>query len=378
MRTPPQILIVDDNPTNVDIFRTRLASHGYEIITASDGEQAVTIARESRPDLILLDVMMPKMDGVEVCRQLKGDLSLPFMPIILITTKSESQDVVAGLEAGAEEYLTKPVDQQALVARVKSMLKIKDLHDTTQAQATQISEWNRKLEDLNRTLEDRVNQQVQQIERLNRLRRFLSPAVAEMVVSERKLFDPDDAHREEIAIVCCDLRGFTAFSETAQPEETLRILRQYQRTIGGLVTKYDGTIDHFAGDGILVFLNDPVKCEQPARRAVELAVSMRESVRELTDDWKRHGHDLGFGVGVAFGYASIGLVGFEGRYDYAATGPYVCLAARLCDKATDGQVLVSQRVHTELDESVKAECIGNIEFKGFRKPLPTYNVLAVQ
>ncbi len=378
MRTPPQILIVDDNSTNVDIFQTRLAIHGYDILTASDGEQAVSIARERQPDLILLDVMMPKMDGVEVCRQLKGDSSLPFMPIILVTAKSDSKDVVAGLEAGAEEYLTKPVDQQALVARVKSMLKIKDLHDKTQEQATQISEWNRKLEELNRSLEDRVNQQVQQIERLNRLRRFLSPAVAEMVVSERKLFDPEDAHREEIAIICCDLRGFTAFAESAQPEETLEVLRQYQKTIGGLVTKYDGTIDHFAGDGIVVFLNDPVKCEQPARRAVQLAVSMRERVGELIVDWKSHGHDLGFGVGVAFGFASIGLVGFEGRYDYAATGPYVCLAARLCDKAEHGQVLVSQRVHTELDETVKAECIGKIEFKGFRKPLPTYNVLALQ
>jgi DNA-binding response OmpR family regulator len=377
VRTPAQILIVDDNLTNVDILQARLAAHGYDILTASDGEQAVSIARERQPDLMLLDVMMPKMDGIAVCRHLKGDPSLPFMPIILITAKSDSKDVVAGLEAGAEEYLTKPVDQQALVARVKSMLKIKDLHDTTQEQAAQLSEWNRKLEELNRTLEDRVDRQIQQIERLNRLRRFLSPSVAEMVISEHKLFDPEEAHREEIAIVCCDLRGFTAFAETAQPEETLKVLRQYQKVIGRLVTEYDGTIDHFAGDGIVVFLNDPVKCEQPARRAVELAVSMREGVGELIVGWKSRGHDLGFGVGLSFGYASIGMVGFEGRYEYAATGPNVCLAARLCDKAEDGQVLVSQQVHAELEENVQAECIGRVEYKGFHKRMPTYNVLAL-
>jgi DNA-binding response OmpR family regulator len=376
VRTPPQILIVDDNLTNVDILQARLAAHGYDILTANDGEQAVSIAREKYPDLILLDVMMPKMDGVEVCRNLKSDPSLPFMPIILVTAKSDSKDVVAGLEAGAEEYLTKPVDQQALVARVKSMLRIKGLHDTTQEQAAQLSEWSGKLEELNRTLEDRVNQQVHHIERLNRLRRFLSPAVAEMIVSSGE--DRLESHRREIAAVCCDLRRFTAFSEATEPEETITVLREYHQTIGTLVTDYDGTIDHFAGDGIMVFLNDPIPCEEPARRAVDLAVSMRHRVGDLVVDWKNRGHDLGFGVGVSVGYATIGLVGFEGRYDYAATGQALNLAARLCDKADDDQVLVSQRVVAEVKGDFETEFLGDVNYKGFQRPIPTYNVLALQ
>ena len=374
LRTPPQILIVDDNPTNVDILQSRLAVHGYDILTANDGEQALDVAREMQPDLILLDVMMPKMDGVEVCRRLKDDASLPFIPIILITAKSESEDVVAGLEAGAEEYLTKPVDQQALVARVKSMLRTKSLHDTTQEQAAQLSEWSRKLEEMNRTLEERVHQQVEHIERLNRLRRFLSPAVAEMIVSSGE--DRLDSHRREIAAVCCDLRRFTAFSETAEPEETISVLRQYHKTIGAIVTEYDGTIDHFAGDGIMVFLNDPIPCENPARRAVDLAVCIRRQAVDLIDNWKSRGHNLGLGIGVSMSFATIGLVGYEGRYDYAATGPALNLAARLCDKADDGQILVSQRILAELEDDVQTEFIGNLDLKGIHKPVATYNVLS--
>jgi DNA-binding response OmpR family regulator len=374
VRKPPQILIVDDNPTNLDILQARLAVHGYVILTARDGEQAVNVAKERQPDLILLDVMMPKMDGIEVCQHLKGDPTLPFVPIIMITAKADSKDVVAGLEAGADEYLTKPVDQQALVARVKSMLKIKGLHDMSQEQAAQLSEWSRKLEELNRTLEDRVDQQVHQIERLNRLRRFLSPAVAEKIISAGE--DRLESHRREIAAVCCDLRRFTAFCESTEPEEAIRVLREYHHTIGTIVTEYDGTVDHFAGDGIMVFLNDPIPCEQPARRAVELAVSMRQRVGDLVIGWKNRGHDLGFGVGVSVGFATIGLVGFEGRYDYAATGQVLNLASRLCDKADNGQVLVSGPIFAKVKKEVETDFIGDMSFKGFQRPVSTYNVLA--
>lgn len=376
MKTPPQILIVDDNSTNVDILQTRLASHGYEILTARDGEQAARIARERHPDLILLDVMMPKVNGIEVCRQLKGDASLPFMPIILITAKSGTEDVLAGLEAGAEEYLTKPVDQQALLARVKSMLKIKGLQDKTQEQAEQLSEWGAQLEDLNRTLEDRVNQQVNQIERLNRLRRFLSPAVTEKIISAGE--DRLESHRREIAAVCCDLRRFTAFSEHTEPEETITVLRQYHEAVGAAVTEFDGTIQHFSGDGIMIYLNDPIPCERPAERAVDLAASIRLRVGDFLTEWRQRGHDLGLGVGISVGFATIGLIGFEGRYDYAAIGQVLNLASRLCDKANDDQILVSQRVLAELQNGVRTEYIGDIDFKGFHSPVPTYNVPATQ
>ena len=226
MRTPPLILIVDDNPTNLDILQTRLAVHNYEILTATDGEEALAIAREKQPDLILLDIMMPKMDGIEVCRQLRADPSVPFMPIIMVTAKADSKDVVAGLEAGGDEYLTKPVDHAALVARVKSMLRIKNLHDTVRDQAARLEEQSAQLAEWNRTLEQKVAEQLAELERVGRLKRFLSPQLAEIIISKG---DEEflESHRREITVVFCDLRGFTAFSETGEPEEVMEVLREY-------------------------------------------------------------------------------------------------------------------------------------------------------
>src|SRR5438309_4705786 len=235
MRTPPRILIADDNPMNLDILQTRLAAHGYEILTAADGEEALALAREKQPDLILLDVMMPKMDGVEVCRRLKSDASLPFMPVITVTAKADSKDVVAGLEAGGDEYLAKPVDQAALVARVKSMLRIKSLHDTVQSLAEERAEWNR-------TLEQRVAEQVGQIERLARLKRFFSPQLAELIVAGGA-DDPLKTHRREVTVVFLDLRGFTSFAETAEPEEVMGVLREYHAEMGRLILEHEGTLE---------------------------------------------------------------------------------------------------------------------------------------
>src|SRR6266705_4250649 len=233
MRTPPHILVVDDNPVNVDILRTRLAVHGYEILTAADGDEALVVARAKQPDLILLDVMMPKMDGIQVCRELRADSSLPFMPIILVTAKTDPKDVVAGLEAGGDEYLTKPVDQAALVARVKSMLRIKNLHDTAEGLAAQLAEWNK-------ILEQRVQEQVEQLERLGRLRRFFSPQLAELIVGGGAE-DPLKTHRRDITVVFVDLRGFTAFAESAEPEEVMAVLREYHAEMGSQILVHEGT-----------------------------------------------------------------------------------------------------------------------------------------
>src|SRR5215469_2610061 len=244
MHDPPRILIVDDNEANRDILDARLKVHGYDLLQAVDGEDALVAARQHLPDLILLDVMMPKLDGFEVCRRLKGDASLPFMPIILVTAKTASTDVVAGLDAGADEYLTKPIDQAALVARVRSVLRIKALHDQVQAQAADLATWNR-------TLEQRVTDQVAEIERVGRLKRFLAPQIAELIVSsgnERLL----ESHRREITVAYCDLRGFTAFSERTEPEEVMTVLREYHKALGALIEKFAGTLEHFAGDSILV------------------------------------------------------------------------------------------------------------------------------
>jgi adenylate cyclase len=374
MRTPPRILIADDNPSNLDILRTRLAVHGYELLTAADGEEALRLAREMRPDLVLLDVMMPKMDGLEVCRRLKADASLPFMPIIMITAKTDSKDIVAGLEAGGDEYLTKPVDQAALVARIKSMLRIKALQDTVQDQAAGLQSEAEQLSEWNRTLERRVGEQLDELERVGRLKRFLSPHVAESIVSskdERIL----ESHRREITVVFCDLRGFTAFSETAEPEEVMGILNGYHAAMGELIFRFEGTLERFAGDGLMVFFNDPLPCADAPMRAVSMAVAMREQAAELSRAWRKHGHELGFGVGIAHGYATLGKIGFAGRFDYGAIGTVTNLASRLCDDARAGQILVSQRVFAMVEDEVEAEPLGDLTLKGFLKPVRAFNVL---
>ncbi len=374
MRTPPRILIADDNPMNLDIVRARLASHGYEILLARDGAEALAVAMEKLPDLILLDIMMPKMDGIEVCQRLKADGLLPFMPIIMVTAKAGSQDIVAGLEAGADEYLTKPVDQAALVARVKSMLRIKALHDTVQEQAARLEAQALQLTEWNRTLEERVAKQLTDLERIGRLKRFFSPQIAEMIVSggEERLLE---SHRREITVVFCDLRGYTAFAGTTEPEEVMGVLREFHATVGELIFHFEGTLERFAGDGLMVFFNDPVPCPDPAARAVRMAVAMRRRVSELTGRWYRRGYALDLGVGIAQGYATLGKIGFEGRFDYAAIGTVTNLAARLCNEAEGGQILVNQRVYVEVEGLVKAEPLGEVTLKGFLKPVPVFNVV---
>lgn len=370
MRTPARILIADDNPDNIDIFRTRLAAHGFEILTATDGEEALTVAREEQPDLILLDVMMPKMDGTDVCRRLKADASLPFMPIVMITAKTASQDVVAALEAGADEYLTKPVDHGALVARVKSMLRIKALTDTVEAQRAKLSEWNA-------TLEKRVNEQLHQLENLSRLKRFFSPQLSEAILTGDAA-DPLATHRREIVVVFLDLRGFTAFAETSEPEEVMGVLREYHAEMGKLILEHEGTLERFTGDGMMIFFNDPVVVPNPAERAVCMAMAMRDRVSDLSKTWRKHGHDLSLGIGIAKGYATIGAIGFEGRVDYGAVGTVTNMAARLCAEAKGGQILTNRKTLTDFEALVDAEPIGELPMKGFTKPIATYSIASLR
>jgi len=370
MHDPPRILIVDDIEANRDIIETRLRSHGYELIQAADGEEALVATKRYQPDLILLDVMMPKLDGIEVTRRLKGDPSFPFTPIVLVTAKGDPKDVVAGLDAGADEYLTKPIDQAALVARVKSMLRIKQLHDQVQIQANELTAWNR-------TLEQRVAEQLREIERMSRLKRFLSPQVAELVLSagdERVL----DSHRRDITVLFCDLRGFTAFAETAEPEEVVGMLKEYHACLGALIHKFEGTLDRFAGDGVMVLFNDPLPCPDPSVRAVRMAVDMRSGVADLARRWRKVGHELGFGIGIAHGYATLGRVGFEGRLDYSAIGSVVNLAARLCGEARNGQILVDGKVYAAIEDLAEIEALGEVALKGFHRAVQAFNVKALQ
>jgi len=377
VRQPPLILIADDNEANRDILGRRLEANGYDLVMANDGEEALACARAKLPDLILLDIMMPKMDGLEVCRQLKSDKSLPFIPIILVTARTDTQDIVTGLDVGGDEYVTKPVDQAALVARVRSALRIKQLHDTVHEQSRRLASQAEELARWNDTLKQRVNDQLTELERMNRLRRFLSPQIAELVVSsggEQVL----ESHRRQITVVFCDLRGFTGFAETAEPEEVIAVLREYHASLGALIHKYEGTLERFAGDALMVWFNDPLPCPDPCERAVRMAVDMRASAAELAKKWRRLGHELGFGVGIAHGYATLGRIGFEGRFDYAAIGTVVNLASRLCGQAQDGQILIDPKVQTAVESLAVTEAAGELTLKGLHRPIAAFNVCAVE
>jgi class 3 adenylate cyclase len=366
VRTPPRILIVDDNPTNVKVLQTRLAAEGYEIVTAADGEEGLAAARQHTPDLILLDVMMPKLDGFEVCRRLRADAAFPFTPIIMVTAMADSKDVVAGLEAGGDEYLTKPVDHAALAARVRSMLRIKRLHDTVETLAAEVKEWNA-------SLERRVAEQVGELERVGRLRRFFSPQLAELIVNGGG-DDPLKSHRREITVVFLDLRGFTAFAEVAEPEEVMGVLGEYHQITGKLILEYEGMLEHFTGDGITILFNDPVPIPNPAERAVRMALTIRERVSRMAEDWVKRGYELSLGIGIAQGFATIGAIGFEGRWDYSAIGTVTNLAARLCGEAPGDQILIAHRVYAEVETLVEVEPQEVLTLKGFRRPVIAYRV----
>jgi class 3 adenylate cyclase len=363
MSAPAKVLVVDDTPANVKLLGDLLASRGYAVATAATGEEGLAKVASEAPDLVLLDVMMPGMSGYDVCRKLRENPATALLPVVLCTSLDPQQERVKGIEAGADDFLSKPVNQPELFARVKSLLRVKSLQDEVKL--------------LNARLEERVQQQLAEIERLARLKRFVSPRVGELILSG-EVDDPLKTHRREITVVFTDLRGFTAFSETAEPEEVMGALREYHATLGRIVLAHEGTIEHFAGDGVMILFNDPVPIDQPELTAIRMALEMRAAVAQLAATWKKRGHDLGFGVGIANGYATLGAIGFEGRRDYGAIGPVTNLSARLCAEAAAGQVLVSQRVHGKVEERIDAECVGELALKGLSRPVTAYNVLALR
>jgi adenylate cyclase len=368
MTDEPLVLAVDDLPANVRLLDAVLSPRGYRVLGAGSGPEALALVAEHRPDLVLLDIVMPEMDGYEVCRRLRQDPATAFLPVVMITASGDQERLLA-IEAGADDFVAKPFDQAELLARVRSLLRIKRYHDTIEGQAAELAEWNR-------TLEQRVSEQVGQLERMGRLRRFLSPQLADLVVSsgdESFL----DSHRRDITVVFCDLRAFTAFAETAEPEEVMGVLDDYYQALGDLVTRFEGTLERFTGDGLMVFFNDPLPCEDAPLRAVRMAVAMRNRVESLAKDWTRHGYDLALGVGVAQGYATLGRVGFEGRSDYTAIGNCTNLAARLCAEARPWQILLSPRVHAAVEEFVTSEPVGELTLRGFSRPVATFNVVGL-
>jgi class 3 adenylate cyclase len=288
----------------------------------------------------------------------------------MISALDETASVVRSIELGAEDYLPKPCDAVLLRARIGACLEKKRLRDQEARHALELAEWNR-------TLERRVQDQVAQMERLGRLKRFFSPQLAELIVAGGT-DDPLRTHRREVTVVFLDLRGFTAFAETAEPEEVMGVLREFHEAMGRLILEHEGTLERFTGDGMMVFFNDPVPVANPDERAVRMAVAMRDRVRELRSGWRKRGHDLDLGVGIAQGYATIGAIGFEGRWDYGAIGTVTNLAARLCAEAQGGQVLMTSRVAAAVEGQVDVEEVGALTLRGLSRPVSTLSVVRLR
>jgi DNA-binding response OmpR family regulator len=359
-----RILVVDDMPANVRLLEAVLEPAGFSVTSASSGPEALELVLSELPDLVLLDVQMAGMNGYEVCRRIRENEATALIPVVMVTSH-DSEARIDGIRAGADDFVTKPFDHQELLLRVRSLVRIKRYHDTIRAQAAELSE-------LNRTLEARVAEQVEELGRMARLRRFLSPTLAEVVMERGD--SVLESHRRELSVLFADLRGWTDFSAGTEPEEVMAVVASYHAAVGELIVKYEATVGWFAGDGLMVWFNDPIPCEDPAARAVRMAIDMREAMSALTTGWRKRGHELDFSIGVALGYATIGRIGFEGRYDYGAVGSVLNLASRLCDAAEPGQIVVSQRVLAEVEELVEARSLGGLQLKGFGRPIEAFAV----
>jgi CheY-like chemotaxis protein/class 3 adenylate cyclase len=363
-----RILVVDDVPLNVRLLEAVLVPRGYDVVSATDGARALELVASAKPDLVMLDIVMPELDGYAVCRKIREREVTAMLPVIMITASTSEK--TEAIQAGADDLIAKPFDQDELLARVRSLLRIKRYHDTIKSQAAELSE-------LNRTLEERVQTQVVELERVRKLRRFLSPQLVDAIVSSG-----DDAilrsHRRMVAMLFADLRGWTSFVDAVEPEELMQVLGEFHHVIGGLVQRFDATVGFLEGDGVQLFFNDPHEVPDAPLRAVRLGCALREEMAALTPAWRKRGYGLDLGAGIALGYATCGEVGFEGRSDYAAIGAVTNLASRLADEATAGQILITQRLHAEVEEDVEVEPIGELTLKGFRRPIPAFNVIAVR
>jgi class 3 adenylate cyclase len=359
-----KVLVVDDTPLNIKLLGDVLAAKGYAVSTAQNGEEALAKLAADPPDIVLLDVMMPGLSGYDVCRRIRADPATALLPVVMVTSLDPQQERVHGIEAGADDFLSKPINQPELFARVQSLLRIKALQDEVRRQAEALARWNVELE-------DRVRAQIAELERLSQLKRFFAPAVADAIVSagEQSILA---LHRREICYVFADLRGFTAFTDSAEPEEVEAVLHEYHETMGPLIAEHAGTLDRFAGDGILVFFNDPLPTPEPAKRAARMALAMRARFAPLREKWLDTGYDLDIGMGVARGYATLGAFGYEGRFDYTAIGGVVNLAARLCGEAKPGQILIDQRLRAALGDGFTTEAVGKMSLKGFTQPVAVF------
>ena len=362
-RQAGRVLVADDSAVNRKLLVQLLGRLGLQSIEVEDGAAALAVLQAEGPagiDVVLLDVVMPELDGYETLAAIKADETLRDLPVIMVSGVDELDSVVRCIEMGATDYLLKPLNPQILGARINASLAAKRLRDLDK-------EYLERQTALTATIERQREE----------LSRFLSPQVAALVSSpqgEQLLA----GHRRQITAVFCDLRGFTAFAETAEPEELFAVLRDYHEAMGALIVEHGGTLEHFAGDGIMIFFNDPVLQPDHVERAVRMAVAMRARFADLAVRWRKLGYELAFGVGIAVGYATLGRIGFDGRFDYGAIGNAVILASRLSSEAMGGQILLSQRAFAAVEDIVEADSVGELALKGFSRPVPAVNVIALR
>jgi class 3 adenylate cyclase len=363
-----KVLVVDDTPQNVKLLADVLGAKGYAAITASSGEEGLAKLAAEKPDIVLLDVMMPGLSGYEVCRRIRADPATALLPVVLVTSLDPHEERVKGIEAGADDFLSKPIHQPELLARVRSLLRVKALQDEVARQAAALREWNA-------TLESRVAAAVAEVESLGRLKQFFSPTVADAIVSDGAATHLAP-HRREVCCVFVDMRGFTAFTDRAEPEEVMDLLSAFYAAMGPLITASQGTVPHFTGDGILIFFNDPIPVPDYCRRAASMALAMQRAYAPLGERWGKLGHELALGIGIARGFATLGAMGYEGRFDYTAIGGVVNLAARLCGEARGGQILLDRRACAGLGDGYATEPLPPLTLKGFDKPVPAFRLIA--
>ena len=355
-------LVVDDSRVNRLVLARQLTALGLEVLEAENGREALDLVRAhvDAIDIVLLDVIMPELDGYETLAAMKADETTRHLPVLIVSGVEELDSVVRCIELGATDYLTKPINPRILQARLNASLAAKRLRDLE-------LEYLEKQRILTETIERQKTE----------LSRFLSPQIAHLISSS----DGEGllaGHRRQITVAFCDLRGFTTFAEGADPEEMLGVLGEYHRMMGDAIIEFGGTLEHFAGDGVMIFFNDPVEQEDHVQRAVGMAIAMRERFAPLAERWHKRGYELGFGVGIAVGYATLGRIGFEGRYDYGAIGNVTILASRLSSQAAANQILLSQRAAGMVEDLVEVESVGEIEIKGLSRPVSASNVLAAR
>ena len=357
-----RILVVDDQRANVEMMAGVLRGRGYLVTTALSGEEALGHVGEAAPDLVVSDILMPGMDGYELCRRLRCEPATALLPIVLVTSLDAHNERIRGLEVGADDFLSKPVNWEELFARVGSLLRIKHLQD--------------ELKEMNAQLEQRVRDQVAQLQRLSRLKRFFSKPVAEAILAGgEEMLKP---HRREITAVFLDLRGFTAFTDRADPDEVMELLRAYHMTLGAMVEEFGGTLEHFAGDGIMIFFSDPLPIDRPAERAVRMALALQQAFTPISAAWQKLGHHVGLGVGISQGEATLGVIGFEQRWEYAAIGNVPNLAARLCGVAQAGEIILDAQTEQDIAHLAETEAIGPLTLRGFQQPVAAFRLLALR